>query len=472
MKGGSAAGCVVVVCALSSTTVTHAAAPVSSSTASSSSAAASPAPARAALLGVVGPGATALRARVRDRLTTTMVSSTTTLLDDETLRLRLRGPMGAPLELATVRAQLRDADEASRRADHERAVGLLEGAIAALEVDRDFSLEKQELLEQARLACAQRLVGLAGPDETGKSETKNGQRARELLVAVLRSNPTFSLDAKRYPPKMRALLALATDDVKQRGMGSLRVRSTDPGAVVRVDGRQLGATPLVLHEGLAAGRFRLWLEAGPLRSFTRVVDVVAGGDVPHEVTVEVDVAFEASLLSDDVGVRPARPFSSTDWRRVAGVLDVDVVDLVGVEHVTSTATSSTAMVDDVVWAAVVDGHTGAVVRGVRVPIAKATAGNDGAATDVDVDDVDARLVALFQGAPGDDGFVAPVDVFAPPVSSSTTSAAGDVDDGFPWLAVGVGLGVGVAAAVTAGLVLQATQTTTETFSVTIAEPTK
>jgi hypothetical protein len=474
MKRGSNAGCVVIACALVSSST--AAAPPSASSDSSSSLSSS-AKARVALFIVPGEGAVALRARLRDRLAS---SSTQQLLDDDTLRLRLRGPAGVALDIATVRATVAAADDAFRTLDHERSVALLESAIEALEADRDFSVEKQELLEQARLTCAQRLVGLAGPDETGKSETKNGQRARVHLAHVLRSNPTFALDAKRYPPKMRALLALATDDVKQAGMGSLLVRSTEPGAVVRVDGRHIGSTPLALHEGLAAGRFRLWLEAGALRSFTRVVDVVAGAEVP----VEVDVAFEAALRPVDLGVRPSRPFASTDWQRAAGFLDVDVIDVVGVEHTavagtastpttsTSTSTTSTSSSTLAVWAAVVDGHTGSVLRGVRVPVASVTADGDHAVEQTGDHAVDERVVALFQGGAGDDGFVGPVDVFARAAPSPTTRSAAAVveGDGFPWLGVGIGVGVGVAVAATVGVALQATKTTTETFSVTVKEP--
>jgi hypothetical protein len=462
MKRGNSASCIVVAGVLLSSSVI----------------AAEPPAKRMVLLDVPGGGAVALRARVRERL----ASTTLHLLDDDAARLRLRGPAGAPLDVALVRTRLREADEAFHALEHERSVALLEAAIEMLELDRDFSIEKQELLEQARVTCAQRLVALAGPDETGKGETRNGKRARTQLAGVLRSNPTFSLDARRYPPKMRALLALASDDVKQAGMGSLQVRSSDPGAVVRVDGRKLGSTPLSLHEGLAAGRFRLWLESDGRRSFTRVIDVVADHEAPTEagagVNVEVDLGFESSMRPDDVGVQPSRPFSADDWRRMAGLLDVDVVALVGIETVAAPSPTSSQVV---AWGAVVDGHTGAVVRGVRVALPSSTTTTTAmtAMTETPVAVVvDERLVALFRGGPGDDGFVGPAAVFssstnmAGSAASSSTNVAGVVgaEGGFPWLGVGVGVGVGLAAAVTTGLVLQATKTTTETFAVTVAEP--
>jgi hypothetical protein len=466
MKRASIAGCVVVACALGWPVSSTASAPTESTGSTGST----------ALLGVSGQGVSALRARLRDRLREQLRQGTpdgprdpavspgaALLLDDDTQHLRLRGPAGVAVDVMSVRAQLAEAEAAFRALEHERSVALLETAIEALQADRDFSVDKQELLEQARLTCAQRLVGLAGPTETGKAETHNGRRARQHLAGVLRSNPAFTLDARRYPPKLRALLALATDDVKQAGLGSLTVRSVEPGAVVRVDGRRIGSTPLSLHEGLPAGRFRLWLEAGGLRSFTRVVDVAAGADI----LVEVDVAFEAALRPDELGVSPSRPLSSADWRRVAGLLDVDRVAVVGMQPGTPPA----AAAGTVVWAAVVDGRTGRVLRGLRVP-------SPGGLDDAGVE----RVVGLWAGQGGDADFVPPVDVFAPAIEApsspasparSATSGVGDDDGGFPWLGVGIGVGAaGVVAAVTAGVLLQATKTTTETFSVTVAEPTR
>ena len=57
----------------------------------------------------------------------------------------------------------------------------------------DFSEGKRVVLEDARLKCAQRLLGLAGPGETGNGESKNGALAKRHLQNALKANPTLEL---------------------------------------------------------------------------------------------------------------------------------------------------------------------------------------------------------------------------------------------------------------------------------------
>ncbi|HEY1097619.1 MAG TPA: hypothetical protein VGF99_01770, partial [Myxococcota bacterium] len=76
------------------------------------------------------------------------------VIDVNQLRTRLRGPMGAPTSLVAVKTTLAAADEAAGAVEHERAIALFESAIAQLENDNDFSLDKRELLQLARLRCA------------------------------------------------------------------------------------------------------------------------------------------------------------------------------------------------------------------------------------------------------------------------------------------------------------------------------
>ena len=125
------------------------------------------APARVAIVAVPADDAAArLVARMFEGLLPGDV-----VLDDEVLRMRLRGPVKTPIDIATQLAVMVAADEEFNALNHERSIALLDGLIEQLEFDLDFSVEKAALLEQARLTSTQRLLGL---DLTGeKNDTSS-----------------------------------------------------------------------------------------------------------------------------------------------------------------------------------------------------------------------------------------------------------------------------------------------------------
>ncbi len=352
------------------------------------------------------------------------------VVDDATLALRLRGPVGALVDVAVARDGVKAADDAFAALDHERSVSLLEAAIQGLEQDRDFSVEKRAVLEDARLKCAQRLLGLAGPAETGKGETRNGDAARRHLQNALKTHPALEL-GKQFPPKMKALFALAQSDVDGLGLGGVVVRSTPAGASVMLDGRSVGTTPLSSTTLTAPGSWRLWIEKDGRRSMARVIDI----DAKAAVTVEIDLGFESAFVGVSGAVptlSPVTPLTQASLSRMAGFVDVDVVKVVGVNK------------DD----------------------ANEGGANEGGVYVVSVSD---KGVVVVDGAVPADVFVA-----APVVAAADHSApAVDADDdGPPWVLIGVGVGVGaivVAGAVVGGVAL-ATSTTELRFRLKEVEP--
>ncbi|MDP2342474.1 MAG: PEGA domain-containing protein [Deltaproteobacteria bacterium] len=383
---------------------------------------------RVAVLAVPGedPAALALATKLRSLLVADDV------VDAAALGRRLQGPVGVPVDIAMLKGLAAAAEEAFNALDHERSVALLEDAITQLEGGSDLSVEKAALLEQSRLTCAQRLLGLAGPSETGNGETKNGTRARAHLAKVLKANPGFVLDASRYPPKLHALLAKAAADVKAAGQGGLAVRSSPSGATVFLEGRALGVTPLSLAGAVPVGRHRLWLDLGGRRSITRVVDVEAGVPLP----VEIDVGFEGSLVPAGPGITPVVPFSTGAWKRLAGFVDVDVVVAVG---------SSEGRV----WG--VSAEAAGVVRQGSVEVGQEEA-----------------LASFLRGGAGGgvDVVGVPASVFVPEVAA--VEPAGE----FPWTAVGIGAAVGavVVAGALTGVVLYATRQVDTRIGVSFGDP--
>ncbi len=358
----------------------------------------------------------------------------------EETALALRGPAGAPVDVSRARGIAKDADVAFEALEHERSVALLEEAIASLENDRDFSSEKRALLEELRLRCAQRLIGLAGPSETGNAETKQGQAARRHLQQALRANPRLELT--KVPPKVRALAELAAGDVNKLGLGGLQVTSTPTGATVLLDARPVGVTPLSTTTASAPGTYRLWVElptsdaSRPApRSFARSVTLEAG----QVLEANIDAGFEAALRADVGGVAPSSPWRAAELARLATVLGVDDVVVVGVD-------------DDAQAPAWLLRFTGQGLQ--RVTFARAA-----------VDAVPAALPSLSASTSTTLSPPVPAAFY---VDDAAVAGAGVVDDdGFPWLWVGAGVAGAVVVAAGAVAVGVAVAPPTRTLTVNV-----
>jgi hypothetical protein len=337
----------------------------------------------------------------------------TTLLDTATLHERLSPPRGPVVDVAAARALLAAADAAFQAVEHERSISYLESLIVDLERDTTFSAEKLTLLQTARLQAARQLLGLAGPKETGRAETSPGKRALVHLEAALRADPTLVLDPARTPPKLRALLSLATEDVKRQGYGSIAVQSTPPGATVLLEGREVGLTPLVTAATIASGRYRLWVEKDGRTSLQRSITV---GSEP--VVAEVNLVVEGALRPAGPGLaRPLVPLGPEERRRLVARVDVDRLIIVGRE-------------DDEVWAVAVD-RGGVLLALARSPEAHGAAALADLAAVVADDapsppDLDRLPTVYFQREPA--------------LEPGTAPLAASLEDGPSPLALLVGIG--------------------------------
>jgi hypothetical protein len=374
--------------------------------------------ARAGAWAVVGADVDADRLAASVR-TAVALPGGTTMLHEATLIERLSPPRGPVVDLAAAHALLAAANASFQAVEHDRSISYLESLIVDLERDTTFSAEKLALLQTARLQAARQLLGLAGPSETGRAETPPGIRARAHLAAALRADPTLVLDPARTPPKLRALLSLATEDVKQQGYGSIAVQSTPPGATVLLEGRQLGLTPLVTAATIARGRYRLWVEKDGRASMQRIMVV---GSEP--VVAELHLVVEGALRPAGPGLRPPLiPFGPDDVARIAARLDVERLIVVGRER-------------GDVWAVAVD-RAGVVRATFRAPEASPTT----------TPQVIAAAVGAVAVAPPDPTAL-PSSYFVmttPTAPAAVTDALVD-DDGLSPLVVGAAIGGAVVVA--------------------------
>jgi hypothetical protein len=356
------------------------------------------------------------------------------VLDADTLRRALRGPVAEPVSLVAIKTTLAAAEEAFAAVEHERAVSLIESAIGDLEHDADFSVEKHEILQAAHLRCARLLLGLAGPKETGRAETPQGVKARAHLEAALRTDPTLALDPTSTPPKLRSLLGLAAAEVKKHGYGAIAVTSSPAGATVFADGRALGLTPLTTADTLARGPYRIWVSVpqAEYRSFARVVQV---GDAP--AALAIDLGVEGAAWPEGPGLSmPVMPLHPQDVRALAALVGADEVVVTGTHAERGFVVVFTA--------------DGEVRRsGDLAPTATG------------------QQVAAFV-VNGTAAEVTPAPVF-PEFYSPVAVTTEDVADSGPWLGIGLGVGAAVVAAGAVGAVLYFTRTQVGTFDLSLKE---
>lgn len=358
---------------------------------------------------------------------------------------------GTPV--ATYLSQLEQADAALGAMDDAKSLQILETLIRDLVADPEFSREKHELLQRARLKRAARLVALAGSKETGSGGTENGRKARGILADVLRANPKLTLSRDEYPPRFFALLDLARADLAAIGTGGLHIESKPAGALVYAEGLELGRTPLHLgNDVLTKGKYRVWIEAGGARSVPQSVDVG-----PVVTPIKIDLAFEGALWPEGPGIRPlaGTALDAETARTIGAFFGADTLLLVGV----GGAGAGTE-----VWGAAFSVRQVALVRHGVVRVG----GDNAGATSVD-----AAAAALAQflvtgekGAAVDDVAALPPSILPPANagpgvggvmnSGPTVSAvsSGSADGDVPWLLIGgVSAGVLVATAATAAVLL-------------------
>ena len=403
------------------------------------------------VVGVVAVDAAAdvVAEEVRHQLQSGVQTPGVNVLTDVTLRERLAPPAGPTVDLATAKATLEAADTAFNAVEHERSVAMLESLIEQLEKDSVFSVEKRELLQTARLQCARRLMGIAGPTETGKAESKNGVRAKGHLEAALRLDGNIVLDAQSAAPKLRALLQSAQESVKAGTHAAMAVESRPAGATVYLDGRPMGKTPLVTGPMVSSGRYRLWLEKDGRRSHTRVVDVTESA-----LGATINIVVEGALRPAGPGLTmPMEPFDVDDIQSLARRLGVDRLVVIGPADGAAGAAGAAVDSSAGAWTLTVFHKDGTVVHG------------DHSSAEHPLQTAD-QLVASLTGP---ESVVPPSAALYRAVAPGAAITATDGDDGagVPWLAIGVGVGAAVVVGAVTATVL--VLTTTDTVSVRIVD---
>lgn len=120
-------------------------------------------------------------------------------------------------------------------------------------------------------------------------ETKNTAEARRQARECRQLVPRIEPTAFRHTPEVRELLAAVDAEIAAEGPGSLDVTSTPSGCAVRVNGVQVGKTPLLGVE-LPVGTYRLQVECTPGERGRIHRVAVQGGHHTFDVDGTLDTA--------------------------------------------------------------------------------------------------------------------------------------------------------------------------------------
>lgn len=167
-------------------------------------------------------------------------------------------------------------------ADLERAKALVKrGRERLLDLALD---DASDAFLSARVILRRRMLWLDGPDLyidalMGLAETlaTSGRKddARAAYREILSVSPNYVPDPGQVPGKFRALFDQASKNMSGTASGSITVGSEPAGAMVELDGLQIGRTPTT-KEGVPDGLHSLHISLAGYRTVRKIVALSAG----------------------------------------------------------------------------------------------------------------------------------------------------------------------------------------------------
>lgn len=162
--------------------------------------------------------------------------------------------------------------EEIKNQEYEKAIKPLKDAISILEKNLLY-LDDISILTDAYLALSVAYFGTGMEDE---GET--------YIRKSVRLDPFKEIDTTQYPPLYLRIYDGIRKQVYQLPRGNIKVTSNPSGAVIYVNGKQVGTTPALLKEAIK-GEYYIKVERGGEVPYYKAVTVV-----PNQ-TVEINVDF-------------------------------------------------------------------------------------------------------------------------------------------------------------------------------------
>jgi hypothetical protein len=263
---------------------------------------------RAALVNVAPDGAPA--AAELDRLRAQVAARGVAPLPAGPLRTALEGPVDRRSSLAAARAFLVDAEQAAARFAPDEAAALVARAEAAA-LDDDAAGEPDIATALADVVLRRASLAADAGDE--------GKALGELRL-LRRLDPGRRLDPAVHRPRLIELFARAEPT---EASAELRISSDPPGAVVWLDGRQLGSTPQAIAP--APGPHLLALVAPGRRPHRERIALSPGATSERSIALGRTAPERSAAIAH---LRLAQEGSAPAAGALAALLGVDALVLV------------------------------------------------------------------------------------------------------------------------------------------------
>ncbi len=197
---------------------------------------------------------------------------------------------------------VKDARQAYDDLDYEGAAGKWNEAL-------EFFVKNPQLADAKSVADAHFFVGALAVQNGGKSQSK---KATEEFVRALLNNPDLTCDPQVYGADVKKAFDKALTDISAKGVGTLAIDSSPPGAMVSLRGKELGMTPIAQAPSVPVGRHLLTFSKPGFEPAGAYADVTKeGGSARPSLTaapgyMEVRDAATA-VIGKGVGVKGTLP---------------------------------------------------------------------------------------------------------------------------------------------------------------------
>lgn len=221
------------------------------------------------------PGPSPELAELTSQFRAVLASRTAGVLEPAELRTRMMGQ--------TSSATLSELDRAYAGALATYQSGDFEGSIRTLRAVID-DLERLPEGSDTFSQWTRAMLRLARAEQTvGRRDEAN-----KLLEQLVRAAPDVKVDLNQYPPSFAKQVDAVRTQLHAKGTRKLTVNTTQRGAHVFVDGRDVGAAPVTVN--LPPARYRVSGRAGDIRAPAVTADLSE-----TDQSVRLDFALAAAL---------------------------------------------------------------------------------------------------------------------------------------------------------------------------------
>jgi hypothetical protein len=169
-------------------------------------------------------------------------------------------------------SEFKQAEVVFNSANQPQSIPMFEKLILSLETQA----KERDLTEEERLLIAKSY------DLLGQAHFNNDEelKAGSSFLKLIEWNPDYKMNEDLVSPKIVALL----EETKRDNLAMLTIRTNPEGALVYIDGRNIGATNFE-NESVVKGKHKLEIRLDGYQPVSREIDIPVGA--MQEITVQL-----------------------------------------------------------------------------------------------------------------------------------------------------------------------------------------